>query len=92
MCTKTRLKNYETENGNRVNRVRLSKYHDVCKVDKFLRMGRRKLADVLIFIFRVDDENLVIPELHVTSISGHEMLSEPFEAGLQMLKTMERQQ
>lgn len=38
------------------------------------------------------DEDFVIPELHVTSISGQEMLTEPFEAGLQMLQTIERQQ
>jgi hypothetical protein len=40
----------------------------------------------------MDDEDQAIPELHLTSISGSDMSSEPFEAGLQMLQTLERQQ
>lgn len=41
---------------------------------------------------RMDDEDLVIPELHLTSINDSDMPSKPFEAGLQMLQTLELQQ
>ncbi len=42
--------------------------------------------------FRFENENLYIPELHVTSIAGNEMLSESFATGLQMLQTLKQQQ
>ena len=40
----------------------------------------------------MDSEILDIPELHVTSLSGNDFLSESFETGLQMLHTLEQQQ
>lgn len=58
--------------------------------------GEKKLLvsnnSVAWFFCSVEDENLVIPELHVTSMVGNELLSESFETGLQMLQTLERQQ
>ncbi|XKL61283.1 hypothetical protein PGB90_008340 [Kerria lacca] len=39
-----------------------------------------------------ENENLIIPELHVTSITGNESLSQSFETGLQMLHSLERHQ
>lgn len=41
---------------------------------------------------RTENENLIIPELHVTSITGNESLSQSFETGLQMLHSLERHQ
>lgn len=42
-------------------------------------------------ISRVEEDNSAIPELHVTSMLGNELLSSSFETGLQMLHTIENQ-